>query len=290
MSSRGLVMRRIARCSSSASIVFLLGASGLAGAVPAEPGSTIVPPFPIGRNDGEPGRTGRPAETPTPAADVVRVVFRPVESAAISAEINARILSLPQREGDRFRKGEVLVAFDCRRTIAEHEATLAALAAARASHESQLRLQSYDATGSLAVAQAQFEMEKVEAESRVAQARRAACTIEAPFDGRVVEKMANAFEVAQPNQALIRIVNDARLEMVMMIASSRLAAWADGTRFLVRVDESAEVLHARVLQSTGAIDPVSQSARLIAELTEPGKSVVPGMSGTAFLEQPEGAR
>ena len=38
---------------------------------------------------------------------------------AISAEINARIVSMPFREGDRFHAGTTLVEFDCRRTRAE---------------------------------------------------------------------------------------------------------------------------------------------------------------------------
>ena len=71
------------------------------------------------------------------SGDSVRVIVRSYETAAIGAEINARITRLPEREGDRFRKGDVIVEFDCRRQRA-------ALAAAEAQQlEMQLNLDKF---------------------------------------------------------------------------------------------------------------------------------------------------
>jgi RND family efflux transporter MFP subunit len=217
--------------------------------------------------------------------DGVRAVFRSYETAAIGAELNARITYLPRREGDRIRKGDLIVEFDCRKIAAEHEAAQAAHKASRAAYEAQLEMKRYHAAGTLSVDQSRFEMEKAEAEAKGLEAKRTDCRILAPFDGRVVEKMAQVHEIAQPNQPLLRIINDSRLELVLMVPSSWLPAIPDGTRFSVRIDESGEMHQARVVQSTGLIDPVSQSARLIAELVEPAASVQAGMSGTAVFAQ-----
>lgn len=249
-------------------------------AVPLEPGATTA----ATRSAPEvraPKKSLAPLAAPAGNSSPIRVVFRSYETAAIGAEINARITYLPQREGDRFHKGDRLVEFDCRKVHAEADATRAALKAHRAAYEAQLTLLRYQATGTLTVEQARSEMEKSQADVRGLEAKLAACLIIAPFDGRVVEKAAQLHEIAQPNQPLIRIINESKLELVLMIPSSWLADIAIGMRFTVIVDETGERHEARIVQSTGLIDPVSQSARLLGELVRLAPTVLPGMSGTA---------
>ena len=219
--------------------------------------------------------------------DGVRVVARSYETASIGAEINARITHLPQREGDRFRAGDVLVEFDCRKIVAEHDAAIATYRAHKAVYDNQRQLLRYHAAGTLAVDQTFFEMQKADADKRGQEAKRDGCVIRAPFDGRVTEKVAQVHEIAQPNQPLIKIINEGKLELVLMVPSSWLSRIAAGTAFSVTLDESGESHQARVVQTTGLIDPVSQSARLIAEIIGPSTSVVPGMSGTAVFTRRE---
>jgi membrane fusion protein, multidrug efflux system len=225
-----------------------------------------------------------PTSEPEPnTASPIRVVVRSYETAALSAEINARITLLPQREGDRFKKGDIIVEFDCRKITAEHDGALAALRGHESIYENQQQLLRYKAAGSLAVNQALHELEKAKAEVRGLEAKRSGCQIIAPFDGRVTEKSAQVHEIAQPNQPILKIINEGKMELVMMVPSNLLAKVADGTKFRVKLDENGEHHDARIVQSTGLIDPVSQSARMIAELTNAPSNVIPGMSGTAMF-------
>ena len=224
------------------------------------------------------------------AASAIRVVVRSYETAAIGSEVNARITRLPQREGDRFKKGDIIVEFDCRKIVAEHDAALAMLKAHQAAHENQRQMQRYKAAGSLAVNQAMHELDKAKADVRGLEAKRSGCQIPAPFDGRVTEKSAQMHEIAQPNQPIIKIINEGKLELVMMVPSNLLSKVAEGTRFRVKLDENGDSYEARIVQSTGLIDPVSQSARMIAELVKPAASVIPGMSGTASFVNSQDAK
>jgi membrane fusion protein, multidrug efflux system len=217
------------------------------------------------------------------SASPIRVVVRSYETAALSAEINARITLLPQREGDRFKKGDIIVEFDCRKIIAEHDGALASFKAHQSVYENQQQLLRYKAAGSLAVNQALHELEKAKAEVRGLEAKRSGCQITAPFDGRVTEKSAQVHEIAQPNQPILKIINEGKMELVMMVPSNLLSKVADGTRFRVKLDENGDLHEARIVQSTGLIDPVSQSARMIAELVNTPSNVIPGMSGTAMF-------
>jgi membrane fusion protein, multidrug efflux system len=213
----------------------------------------------------------------------IRVVVRSYETAALSAEINARITLLPQREGDRFKKGDIIVEFDCRKIIAEHDGAVASLKGHQSVYENQQQLLRYKAAGSLAVNQALHELEKAKAEVRGLEAKRSGCQITAPFNGRVTEKSAQVHEIAQPNQPILKIINEGKMELVMMVPSNLLSKVADGTRFRVKLDENGDLHEARIVQSTGLIDPVSQSARMIAELVNAPSNVIPGMSGTAMF-------
>lgn len=212
----------------------------------------------------------------------IRAIVRAYETAAIGSEINARITYVPARDGDRFRRGDVLVEFDCRRKEAERDAARAFVQELQSAYASQLKLLEYQSAGTLAVEQALHQLEKAKAQLRLNEVEVESCRILAPFDGVVTEKVAQLYEIAQPNQPLIRIVNPAKTELVMMMPSAWLARMGTAT-FPVRIDETGKVYEARIVQSTGLIDPVSQTARVIAELVAPSADVIPGMSGTANL-------
>lgn len=233
-----------------------------------------------------------PQLTPEPASDLngiangneVRTVVRSVQNVTIGSEINARILSMPLREGDLFETGEVLLAFDCARTEAEFAAATAIYNSQKLNHEKAVRLQNYGVSGTFAVDQAKFEMQKAEADVQGLQVKKSACTIVAPFRGRVVEKMVQAFEVAQPNQPMMKIVEASAQELVLMVPSSWLKSTGVGRTFKVRLDETGQTYSATVTQAGGVIDPISQSVRIIAVIAAAPVDVAPGMSGTATFE------
>ncbi len=83
---------------------------------------------------------------------------------------------------------------------------------------------------------------------------------------------------------MIKIINQKRIELVMMVPSAWLPQ-IEGATFPVKIDETGETHKARVLQSTGLIDPVSQTSRVIAEFVEPVSGVMPGMSGSATFSK-----
>ncbi len=125
-----------------------------------------------------------------PSDDTARAVVRASETASISSELNARITYLPAREGDRFKTGDLLISFDCRRIAAERDAAAAAMKANEAAYNSQLKLLEYKSTGTAAVEQALHQLEKSKAELRGFDIQVQSCQIFAPFDGRMIEKAA----------------------------------------------------------------------------------------------------
>jgi membrane fusion protein, multidrug efflux system len=214
----------------------------------------------------------------------VRAIVRSVRNVTIGSELNARIKDMPFRDGDQFAAGDVLVQFDCKRTQAELAAAVATYGSRKAAYDSSVRLLSYKAIGSLSVDQVKFEVDKAAADVQNLEAKRDSCTIVAPFRGRVVEKLAQAHEVAQPNQPLMKIVEAGTQEFVLMVPSSWLDKVNKGSKFSIQIDETGQTHEAVVTQVGGSIDPISQSMRMIAEVSVPQLSLSPGMSGTASFD------
>ena len=58
---------------------------------------------------------GHAVAEPTDISSPVRGVVRPQRQATISTDFQASVAATKFKEGDRFRKGDVLIEFDCRR-------------------------------------------------------------------------------------------------------------------------------------------------------------------------------
>ncbi|MBL8574381.1 MAG: efflux RND transporter periplasmic adaptor subunit [Hyphomicrobiaceae bacterium] len=246
----------------------------------------------LGEVDPTPVGSVSPArQQPRPRADLTaRVVVKAEQTVAISAEINARVTAMPFREGDRFAAGATLVEFDCQRTRAELAAALAAHNLHRNAFESARQLQKLGSAGLYNVRQAQFEMEKAAADVDSLKAKQAMCVIKAPFAGIIAEKLAATHEVVSPNQPLLRIVDTAAPELQLIVPSSWLNWLAPGQGFTVDIDENRRSYPARVHNVSGAVDPVSQTVRVLARFEGAPADVTPGMSGAARFVPVGGVR
>lgn len=113
-----------------------------------------------------------------------RGVVRAQRTAALSTDLNALIASLPLREGEAFRAGELLVGFDCAELMAEVEASAAITRAEELRLINNQRLARLNAMGEFEVQMQAARVEQVRAEHRVLTTRLNRCEITAPFDGR----------------------------------------------------------------------------------------------------------
>ena len=136
------------------------------------------------------------------------------------------------------------------------------------------------------VARARFE--KASADWSAMQQRLSGCQILAPFDGSVVELSATAFETPPINKPLMVITSADQLEIEIIVLSRDLVALQPGKDIVFTIDETAGSYRARILRTGGAIDTVSQTAKVYAAFRDVTGNVLPGMSGTASPES--GAR
>ncbi len=210
-----------------------------------------------------------------------RAILKANAEATISVYLTATVKSLPFRAGQSFKKGDLIIAFDCERYIADLHARKAGFKAKARSASSKRRLLKFGAVGAteLAIAEAQMQEARALVEKQDALIRQ--CEINAPYDGKVVERLINEHETPGPNQPLIKIIDTSKAEVELIVPSRWLVWLKPGSRFMLKVDETGVEVKAKVLRIGAVVDAVSQTVKITGGFVGNSLKVLPGMSGTA---------
>ncbi len=217
----------------------------------------------------------------------IRGVVKPVKEATISAELSATIKAIRFRDGQRFRRGDVLVEFICDQYRSELEAAQADYDGRQALFVNNRALADLHGVGDLELRLAEIEMKKSLAVLRMAKLAVRRCTISAPFSGRVVKALVNQHESVNPYDELLSILDDGVFDIELIIPSSAIRWLKPTSPFVFRIDENQHAYEAHVVSLGARIDPVSQTIRVIGAFDSPPSHILAGMSGGAtFAEQP----
>ncbi len=213
----------------------------------------------------------------------IRGLVVPLRHARLSSRLQATIDQIGPETGEAFKAGDTLVRFDCTAYRGELERVAAEAEAATASVAVRRELASKGATSKLQVQLAEAELKRTNAQVNVAAKQVADCEIVAPYDGRVVERIANAHETVGARDPLLEIVSDRDVELRAFVPSYQLRSIGIGTPLQVTVDETGDVLAARVIAVGARIDNVAQLIEIRAGFAADTGRLIPGMSGTVRL-------
>ena len=218
----------------------------------------------------------------------VRGIVRAVDQAMISTDLAVRAAKINFQEGERFRAGDVIVEFDCRKQRADLAAAEAQLLEMTLTLDKFQLLAKAQAAGRNEIEIAQARAAKATAEANGLTARLDQCVLVAPYAGRVVELTLHALETPQPGHPFIGIVSDGALEIDLIVPST-WASWLKvGEPFGFLVDETKIRHEVSVKRIGAAVDAISQTIKIVAEFKSPPGTVLPGMSGTAQFQRAGG--
>lgn len=219
-------------------------------------------------------------------AQELRAQLSPRDYTTLAAEIGAKVERVNAREGERFKKGETLIAFDCSIQRAQMAEARAALTAAEKTVSVNNRLLELQTIGKLESDVAQAERDKARAKVDASGAVLGKCTVPAPFDGRVVEQKVRSQQYVQPGQALLDVLDDSVLELDFVVPSKWLVWLKPGHTFQVAIDETARTYPVKLLRVGARIDPVSQSVKVTGAIGGHFAELAAGMSGKVLLSPP----
>lgn len=221
------------------------------------------------------------------ALPAVRVLIKAAREARIASQISGRITALPVKMGRSFRRGDLLVGFDCTHQDAEQAAANAMLTKANTVVVSKKSLAAMKAVSDIDVQLAEADLAQARAQLSRAVASVADCRILAPYDGSVVNVVANHAEFVGPGSPLIEIVERGNLHVEALIRSAWLTWLRPGQRFTITVDELGRDVVAVVASIGARVDPVSQTIPVMGKIVQEVPGLRAGMSGNAkFVRVP----
>jgi RND family efflux transporter MFP subunit len=217
----------------------------------------------------------------------IRAQLSPRQYTTLSSEMAGRVDRIATQVGAHFQNGDILVEFDCAVQRAQEQRARAVLTQADRTYTIDQRLVALKSMGQLELDVAGAEVEKAKADVAAAVAMTSKCTIAAPFSGVTVEQKVHAFQYTTPGQALLDILDDHGLE-IELIAPSRWLSWLKpGYAFQIHIDETDKNYPAQITRLGGRVDPISQSIKVIGEITGDAPELMAGMSGRATMTPPQ---
>lgn len=211
----------------------------------------------------------------------IRGIVRAVNQAAISTDLAAPVAKVAFREGESFHKGDVLIAFDCRRQEAEYAAAEAQRREMAVALESAAFLEQRKAGSRQDVETARARVDKAAADVAAIKARIDHCKIVAPYDGRISELGIREYEMPGGGKPLLSIIENGDREIELIVPSVWLSWLKQGAEFDITIDETQKSYPGVITRTGAAVDSVSQTIKVSGRFRDTPADVLPGMSGTA---------
>ena len=208
-----------------------------------------------------------------------RALVSATEKVSISSEISARVEKINYLLGDAFKKGDVLISFDCKLYKAQNEVIKANYESAKIQLENDKKLLEMRSIGKLQYQLSVSALNKAKAEMEISLLNVDRCEVIAPYDGKVMDVYTNIFSTIEQRQPLMDIVGDGLLEAEVIVPSSWLKWLKTGHEVEIQIDETGDILNAKIISLGAAVDAISQTIELKAQFNEKYESLIPGMSG-----------
>ncbi|WP_084169034.1 HlyD family efflux transporter periplasmic adaptor subunit [Hellea balneolensis] len=221
-------------------------------------------------------------DTEASQAITARGILRARQRAEISAPVFGTLLKAPYKMGQYFKAGDVLAAFDCRHIDGKFKMLSQAHETQSLKYEAMAELRKHGAAGKLEVLLAKSEMERAAAELDMTKTKREDCTVHAPFNGFVIARHANAYEMPQAGHIIYSIERAGTPELSVILPATWTQKIKYGQVFSFTVDDTGESFEAKVLRISKHIDPVSQTFEITARPQITPKALS-GMSGIARI-------
>jgi RND family efflux transporter MFP subunit len=224
-------------------------------------------------------------------------VVQPARQAVVSSRVSGPVTAVKVSAGDLVRKGQTLMEIEpdsiegqvsqARGALAQAQA---ALSLAEKNYARFQELQKKDAASEVELDMARMQYEQ--AQGAVAQAEGAVQTassvageamVTAPFNARVVEKMAEVGDMAAPGRPLVRLESRSGSQIRLTVREADIARVSLGQTIEVSLDARPELgrIEGTVDEIAAAADPATHTFTVKVGL--PLEQAASGASGRGYL-------
>lgn len=274
-------------------VVGLVAAGGLAwwwqNAAPqktATPAAQGAPGAPGGRPGGGPGGPGGPAAVEVAAAqrttltDEVSAVgsLRSNQGVMLRPELSGRIVKLGFRDGQRVKRGQLLVQLDDTLQQAQLKQSEAQAAIARTNLQRSRELLGQGFVSQSAVDQNQAALDVAEAQVALSRAQLARLKVLAPFDATAGIGLVDVGDYVKDGADLVNLEDLGSMKVQFALPERVIDRLRPGQAVDVAVDAlPGRSFQGRVQAIDSVVDPNGRALQVLAQVANPGALLKPGM-------------
>ena len=199
-----------------------------------------------------------------------------VEDAFISPETNGQIKEIYVEEGDRVKKGQLLIRLKTRVLESNIKEVKTNLELARKTYEKQKRLWEDSVGSEMEYLQAKNNKESLEAKLETMKAQLDMSSIEAPFNGIVEEITQKTGELASPGQPILHLVNLKKLKIKAELSEKFLHHINKGDKIRINfpaLDEYSKT--AKISRKGSIVDEESRTFTIEAKFSNLDEKIKP---------------
>jgi membrane fusion protein (multidrug efflux system) len=247
------------------------------------------------RGGGPGGQGGGPPPSSVFAEPVREQVFanrveaigtlEPNERVDLTLTASDRVTALYFNDGDRVKKGKTLLSLAQREQVALVEAAEADLAQARQDLARIEPLAQQGAVSSSELDMARRNVSTASAQLRAVQSRQNDRVLVAPFDGVLGFRRVSVGSLVRPGDVVATLIDDSVMRLEFAVPSTFIRVLRPG----LEIEASTSDLPGQVFTGTvdsidNAIDPVTRSVRVRANVPNPSGVLLSGMYMTVALQ------
>jgi RND family efflux transporter MFP subunit len=211
----------------------------------------------------------------------VQAVLGAKRQIVIASGINSKITRFKLESGDRFKRGDILIQYDCTVDRGRLSEALSRQRVTQNQLAAYQRLLQLGSVSDIELMIARENNEQNKAMITQIEGRLKSCQHVAPWNGRVMRKMASQYEYVQTGRVLMEIASHDPLRAEFLIPSRWLRWLNVGTPLEIYIGETDKKYDAKIVSIFGEVDPVSQSIQVVAQMEKYHEDLLPGMSGRA---------
>jgi membrane fusion protein (multidrug efflux system) len=211
--------------------------------------------------------------------------LRAVREVKIFNQEEGKIIALRVREGDSFRKGELLLRLDDGILRAELDKTTASSRQAQLDLDRLQRLYEKKLVAEETLSRARTIFDIAQADTRLLRTRLGYMRITSPFDGKVAERRIEVGDVAPKHTHLLTLVDPSLLVTDVLVSELVLPYVKVGDSANVRIDALGDQIYpGRILRVYPTIDPATRRGRIEVGLQPVPPGAQPGQFTRVLLQ------
>ncbi|MBF0480317.1 MAG: efflux RND transporter periplasmic adaptor subunit [Desulfovibrionaceae bacterium] len=219
------------------------------------------------------------SKAPAQPGKPLSAVLEAKQQAVLSAEVTAKVEHIVKELGQKFSKGDLLIALDegsYRPSVSKNQA---AASAANKNFEVTQKLYEGKSASPLDLENARKDVGMASANVALSQKELAGCRIYAPFSGRVKKVYVREYELVDKGKPLIEVVDDHLLQARILLPSTLFGKVHVGQEVSIEVVETGATAAGTITNVGEVLDPASATYEIYADVPNTGDSLRSGMTG-----------